>query len=385
MDFSPPDDRSWIDDFRNGMPVTQELTYLNHASCGPLHADTVAAAQDFLIDQHKHGSLNQLAWFDKLDQARAEMARLLGTSAERIAIMPNTSTGLIRALACLPIRPGDEVITLCDVFPAIYWPVRCLERHGATIIEVEPSVSVNLTQQVVDAITPRTRVVVIPWVGFLRGARVDLAALSEERSRRGFYLVVDAIQGAGAVPLRLDDLVVDFLSLQGAKWLLSPLGAGALYAREPMCEFVPDFCGWYGHEIDWNAFLRRDTPLWPGARRFETATHAMPSVYGLIASVSRFNAIGVDRIWERIRSLTDRIFAGLSQLPLTMVTPQPAEERAGIVTFFCEGAAGLFDELTRRKVSVSFREGFLRISPHFYNTESEVDAFLGTTREFLRT
>lgn len=395
MKTSHPDALSWIHDFRKGMAVASEFIYLNHASCGPLHADTVAAVQAFLADQQAHGSLNQLDWFAKLDEARAEVARLLGTSSERIAVMPNTSTGLMRALGTIPLQSGDEVVTLADAFPAIYWPVKSREQRGASIIELEPSLYANLTGQLLDAITPRTKAMVIPWVGFLRGARVDLAALSEERRRRDFFLVVDAIQGVGAVPLHLDELAVDFLCLQGAKWLLSPLGAGVLYAGESVAGLSPDFSGWYGHEIDWNAFLRRDIPLWPGARQYEIATHAMPSVYGLVASVSRFNELGVERIWERIRSLTDRLFAGLSELPTLIVTPQAHAERAGIVTFSCEGAGSpagadwsspaseLFKHLTRQSISVSFREGLIRVSPHFYNTEDEVDAFLAAVKGFL--
>jgi len=395
MKATGADNLSWVNDFRQGMPVVDDLTYLNHASVGPPHADTIAAAQAFLADQHAHGSLNQLDWFAKLDEARAQAAQLLRTSEERIAIMPNTSTGLMRALGAIPLQSGDEVVAIADAFPAIYFPVKSFADRGATLIEVEPALNIDLTQQVLDAITPRTRVVAIPWVGFLRGARLDLAALSEERRRRNFFLVVDAIQGVGVVPLALDELMVDFLSFQGAKWLLSPLGAGVLYASESACELAPDFHGWYGHEIDWNAFLRRDTALWQGARRYEVATHSMPSVYGFVASLSRFNAIGIPRIWERIRSLTDRIFAGLSQLPVLIVTPQPAEQRAGIVTFSCEGAGApagsdwaspaseLFAELSRQRISVSFREGFIRVSPHFYNTEEEVDVFLAAVKGFL--
>ena len=384
MNTSQNDSASWIHDFRAGMPVTQEFTYLNHASVGPLHAETIAAAQAFLADQHLHGNLNQTDWFAKMDEARAVSAQLLGTSGDRIALMPNTSTGLIRALGAIPLQSRDEVVTIADAFPAIYWPAKSFADRGATLIEVEPSVSADLTQKVIDALTPRTRVVAIPWVGFLRGARIDLTALSEERRRRDFFLVVDAIQGAGAVPLNLSELAVDFLSFQGAKWLMSPLGAGVLYASESASELAPDFHGWFGHEIDWNAFLRRDTPLWQGARRYEVATHAMPSVYGFVASLSRFNAIGIERIWERIRMLTDRIFAGLSQLPVEVVTPHPHEQRAGIVTFTCEGARELFDQLTQQRISVSFREGFIRVSPHFYNTEAEVDMFLATVKGSLR-
>ena len=368
-------------EFRKGLAILKSgTTYLNHASVGPLHDEVVSAVTNGLKTQMMQASLAQWDWFETMDRAREECAKLVGASPEDIALMPNTSAGIMRAVSSIPFEPDDEVIWLADEFPALYWPIYSLTKRGVKLVPVARTDGLGLTKSILRAVNPKTKLVAVSWVGFHSGARIDLRALSEEKKRAGFYILVDGMQGVGAVPINLSQLDIDFLAVHGAKWLMAPVGIGFLYASPRARKLVPDLEGWYGHEIDWDSFLRRDTALHVDARRFEVASPAFSLVYGLISACRKINTLGSDFIWKRIQMLTDLLIDGLEKLGLQIITPKPYEQRAGIVTFKCPEPKETFEALERKRIIVSYREGAIRVSPHFWNTEEEISLLLDELR-----
>jgi len=366
-----------ISKFRKGLAILRSgMTYLNHASVGPLHDEVVSAVTNGLKTQMMQASLAQWDWFEAMDIAREECAKLVGASQEDIALMPNTSTGIMRAVSSIPFEPGDEVIWLADEFPALYWPLYSLTKQGVKLVPVNRADGLDLTSSIIQAVNAKTKLVAVSWVGFLSGARVDLRALSEEKKRADFYILVDGMQGVGAVPIDLSQLDIDFLAVHGAKWLMAPVGIGFLYASRSARKLVPQLEGWYGHEIDWDCFLRRDTALQADARRFEIASPPFSLVYGLISACRELNRLGLDFVWKRIQMLTDSLFDGLKELGFQVITPKPHHERAGIVTFKCQKAKETFEALERKRIIISYREGAIRVSPHFWNTEEEISLLL---------
>ncbi len=359
--------------FRKGLEAASKYNYLNHASCGPLHNSVRRATARFIREQSLEASLADPGWIQFMARARLSAAELIGAQMNEVCLMPNTSTGLIRALSSIPLHEGDEVVCLHDEFPALYFALQGARHKGAVLREVRSRPEDDLTEAVLSAITDRTRIVGVSWVGFLLGKRLDLWRLSEEKRRRGFYLIVDGIQGVGAVPLDVSELSLDFLSVGTQKWLLSPLGSGFLYASPEMVEnHFPDWPGWYGIDVDVNEYTRRDVHARNSAVRFETGTAPLPSMYGMKRSLDEFNVIGVPAIWCRIQELTALLLDGLKELPVSILTPAAADERAGIVTFAVGKPRKLMDTLAGERIVVSLRDGLIRVSPHFWNTDEEI-------------
>lgn len=374
-----------VDYFRKGLEVVRHnIAYLNSASVSPLHDEVVSAINEGIETQRLKASLAQSEWFEKMDEARAEVAKFINAKPQDVSLMPNTSTGIIRALSSLRLREGDEVVYLQDEFPSLYWPLRGLGRQKVRMICVKRKAGQDLTEAVLSNIGQKTRLVALSWVGFFSGERIDLTKLSEEKKRSGFHLLVDVMQGLGCVPLDVSALDIDFLAEHSAKWLMGPVGIGFLYASESARKLMPDFHGWYGHEMDWDCFLRRDTSVHNDARRFETGTPPISLVYGLISAVKKLNEFGARRIWERVRKLTSSLISSLKELPVEIITPCEDEKRAGIVTFKCKNPKELFQKLEENKIIVSYREGTIRTSPHFWNIDAEVERLVSFIKEWLK-
>lgn len=371
-----------IERFRSQMDITRDYTYLNHASCGPLTKNIRRAMNKFGESQSRLGSEATQEWLDFLPACRKSVARYLGVKMDSIALLTNTTVALIRALSSIQLKPGDEVLCLDDEFPALYYALQGCCSQGAVVKEVPIPHGQDATQLVLSAITPKTRIVGVSWVSFLQGYRVDLNALSEEKRKRGFYLVVDGIQGVGAVPMYPKELAIDFLAVGGEKWMLSPLGSAFLYVNPSIVnKHEPQFPGWYGVDVDFTKFTRRGMPFKQGAVRYDTGTSPFPSLYGMKRAVDDMARIGQDAIWERVNAMCEQIITGLRTLRLPIITPQAAERRAGIVTFAVENPDAVMALMKERKVVMSLRDGLLRISPHFWNTHEEVDIFLRALRD----
>ena len=371
--------------FREGLEVAREYTFLNHASCGPLHSSVKRAAVKCLSEQRREASLADPEWQEFMPKARRSVAKLIGASMDNICLMPNCTMGLVRALSSIDFREGDEVLYIQNEFATLYFVLQSVLKRGAVLREVLVPAGSDPTDAIIAAVTPRTRLVAISWVGFLLGKRVNLQKLLEEKHRHGFYLIVDGYQGVGVVPLQLSELSVDFFVCGGAKWLMSPLGSGFFYASEEMLEgHQPDWPGWYGMEIDQDRYCNRDVPPRDTAVRFETGTEPLPSMYGMKRAIDEFNAIGVPAIWRRIQELTALLYERLKELPLRVLTPEAANERAGIVTFAIEDAHGLMDVLNDERIVVSLRDGLVRVSPHFWNNEEDILHFVRVLKSFAR-
>jgi len=371
--------------FRKGLEVAEKYTFLNHASCGPLHSSVRRAAAKCLGEQRREASLADPGWQVFMPKARSSAARLIGAKTDNVCLMPNCTLGLIRALSSIAFREGDEVLYLQHEFATLYFVLQGVLKHGAILREVRVPSHSDPTDALIAAITPRTRVVAISWVGFLMGKRVNLQRLSEEKQRRGFYLIVDGYQGVGVMPLQLSELSVDFFVCGGAKWLMSPLGSGFFYASEEMLEgHYPDWLGWFSMEIDQDRYCNRDVPPRSTAVRFETGTEPLASMYGMKRAIDEFNAIGVPAIWRRIQELTALLLEGLKELPVRVLTPEAADKRAGIVTFAIEDAHRLMDVLSSERIVVSLRDGLIRVSPHFWNNEEDIRHFVRILRSFSR-
>ncbi len=361
--------------YRQEFPITEKWTYLNHAAVGPLSRRVVQAIER-LLHARQEGELDLEEWERTREGTRALAARLLNATPEEIAFAGATGDGLDIAASILPLQPGDNVI-LCDVeFPANVYPWLHLERKGVEV-RIVPHDGGGLTpERLAATMDRRTRVVTVSSVQFLSGFCADLPALSRLCKENGTFFVVDAIQSLGAVPLDVRAAGVDILAANGAKWLMAPIGTSILYVRRELARELPPSRGYYVAYTPPEPYLEYSRQLRDDARRFEVNSPNVIGIYGLRAALSLLLEVGIERIHERILDLTDRLIAGLDALGIEMLTPRRRERRAGIVTIRTEDPAGDLARLKEAGVVIALREGYLRISPHFYNTPAEIDRLL---------
>lgn len=372
--------------------LEHEGAYLNHAAVAPLTEPAAQILRRYADHASKFGPEDWQAaffsdprgedWYRDLQAIREFGAAIVGAArASEIAFVPNTSTGLAVAAQGLEWQPGDQVITTTVEFPANRYLWHDLRRLDVEVIEIEPDADHRIhVDDLVAAVTPRTRVLAISHAQYASGFRIELPPLAEAVHAVGGLLVVDAIQTVGAMPVEADECGVDVLAADGHKWMLGPEGAGLLYVRKSVCEQLrPPITGWIGM-MDAMTFDRYRFEFRSDARRFEPGTWNIPGTLSMGASLRLLLEEGLDRVWTQIEALTARLHDGLLGLGYRVISPREHEhERSGIVTFVPGGAVNpqsVIDQLKSQHFTIALRAGRLRVSPHFYNTADQIDALL---------
>jgi cysteine desulfurase / selenocysteine lyase len=308
---------------------------------------------------------------------------LLNAEAGEIAITKNTSEGISTFANGLDWQPGDELVSIEGEFPANFYAWKALEKRGVVLRLVRPEEGRVSQGSIVRELTSRTRVVTVSFVQYLSGFRLDLEKLGQACAAHGCLLFVDAIQGLGAFPVDVKSAKIAGLAADGHKWMLGPEGSGFLYVnRQVMEKITPSEIGWASVRY-WSDFSRRDLSWRDDARRYECGTLNTIGIYGLGAAVDLLLEVGIPNIAERVLDLTDRLRQGLLAQGHSVFGPRVREEASGIVTFAPrQGTAQhLLDWLLAHHVQVAARCGMVRIAPHFYNTEEEIDRVLELSRE----
>ncbi len=367
-----------VDRYRSQFPVTGSLVYMNHAAVSPLSRRVRDAMVGLLDEVHQRGAENWQQWVRAYDSARHSLARLLNAESSEIALTKNTSEGVSTFANGLEWRPGDEIVSIEGEFPSNYYAWKALEKRAVVLRLVQPEQGRVSYESIVSALSSRTRVVAVSFVDYLSGFRLNLEKLGQACAAHGCLLFVDAIQGLGAFPLDVKAAQIAGLAADGHKWLLGPEGAGVLYVNRQVMERVtPTEVGWWGVR-HWADFTKRELSWRDDARRYECGTLNTVGFYGLGAAVDFLLEVGIPNIAERVLDLTDRLRRGLLERGHSVFGPLTREEASGIVSFVPRqgSAERLLDTFLANRVQVASRCGMIRVSPHFYNTEAEIDRVL---------
>ncbi|HEY9072134.1 MAG TPA: aminotransferase class V-fold PLP-dependent enzyme [Candidatus Ozemobacteraceae bacterium] len=362
-------------------PVTDKWIYLNHAAIGPLPRYVREAAERYLEAVSTDGEKHWEHTGPVADELRGMLASALHMPREGIALTRNVSEGMSILASGLDWKAGDNVVLPSVEFPANVYPWMNLEHLGVDLRRVEPVDGRIGVESIVNAIDSRTRVVSISSVQFFSGFVANLPALSAECRRRGVLLCVDCIQHLGALPLDLAAAGVDFLAGGGHKWLMAGEGIGFVACRPELAERLrPALIGWQGVR-QWEDFFDQRLDFKPGALRFETGTLSAFGIHALHASLRGLASYGFERVAELVRENSRLVRRGALHRGFELALPDaelasPAGT-SGITSFRIEGvsAADLAARLKEAGVQVSARQGFLRVSPHFYNTPDEIEEF----------
>ncbi|MHC4932063.1 MAG: aminotransferase class V-fold PLP-dependent enzyme, partial [Planctomycetota bacterium] len=270
-------------DVRECFPVTEKYAYLDSAAVAPLSVQARQAMRQLLNDQCRFGAVHYDQWFGTYDRCRAAAARLLGASADEIALVANTSAGISTVAQGLRARPGDNVVIPECEFPANVYPWMALE--GVEVRRVSKRGGRLLVRDVQACIDDRTRAVSVSFVDWLTGHRAPLKAIGAAGHRVGAILFVDAIQGLGALPLDVEKEGIDALAADGHKWICGPEGAGILYVRRNVRERIaPSRPSWLSVRHP-SRFLEYDLSPPPCARRYEDGTPNTAGLHGLCAAL----------------------------------------------------------------------------------------------------
>jgi selenocysteine lyase/cysteine desulfurase len=367
-----------VEELRKLFPVTEEKIYLNHASTGPI-TTRARAAIEALLDVYEREVDITKEFLDEIeDGVRSLAAQLIGAQIDEIALVKNTSQGIIIPMNAMEWHRGENVILREGGFPANTCPwLQNLPDIEKRFITAETAD--EFVEACAGSATDTTRVIAVDWVDFLTGQRMNLARLGDFCAQRGILLFVDGIQGLGALQLDLSSLPVNIFSCGAAKWLFGPQGIGILYiAKELLGTLNLKNTGWLS--VGWEDFQHFETipPVKRSAARYEEGTRNLIGMVGLREHLKLFLETGTEQIEKRIEKLRGMIVQGLGEKGCCFLSPIDFCSGSGIVTFKhpSKQSVKLYEELMEHKIIVSIREDWIRVSPHFYNTEEEIGAFL---------
>ena len=370
----------WKSDFDLGDGV-----YLNGANQGPFPRVASAAVQEALAWKRDPSSIDDSIYFSLPDRVRRAAAPFFGCNPVDIAVTTGASTGVGLLAQGLDWKPGDHVVIPAGEFPANYLPWTALRKVGVDVTVV-PTDGGLAAQDIADALRPATRVVAVGWVNFATGYRVDVDAIGALCAEHGIAFLVDASQGLCTVPLDVGRCRATIVTAAGYKWMCAPYGTGLFYVDPSWVDRLPvpvlNWSSVVGAD-DFNRLTTLDVDFRPGARRWdapETASflNGMP----MAASLEFLGGIGAATVFEHTQSLLDRLVVGLPG-GFRTESSRARENRSSIVRLVADDP-----ELTRSAyegclgagISVSLREGGLRVAPGVWNSVDDIERFLEQLR-----
>ena len=356
-------------------PVAERWAYFDHAAVAPLPRRSGDVLREWAAHQERNGCVFWPEWERKLEANRVQLARLIGADPAEIAYVGSTTQGIGLVAEGFPWRAGDNVVTAAEEYPSNIYPWMNLADRGVTLRQVPSREGRVWVEDLEAAMDGRTRMLTISHVEWSSGFRNDLDALSEVCRRRGVAFFVDAIQGLGPHTIDVRRTPVDFLCADGHKWLLGPEGAGVLFVREEWIERLrPLGVGWHSVAQSFND-PDNSFHLKPTAQRWEGGSFNMPGLQAFGASVGLLLEIGPRAVSERILERADRVRDLARSADWSLVGSDRPGDRSGIVAMVKEGVDPDAFAVGARTRGVAFacRRGRVRISPHVYNDESDLD------------
>jgi len=373
----PIDTQALPERIRHRFPIFEHRVYINSCSQGALSNAVRDAYEQYLSDWDEKGAPWEY-WVERQEAARASFADLINAVPEEVAVTTSLSAGVASLASGLRFARRSKVVLTDWEFPTIGQIWHAQEARGARVAHVKEAADGTLPLEHFDAaIDEDTLLVSITHVCYRNGAMVDVRDVVELAHERGAYVLLDAFQSVGSLPVDVKELDVDFLGAGVLKYLLGSAGLGFLYARSDVVEKVwPTATGWFADE---NIFAMDHTDYSPArtAARFQSGTPPVPSIYAGIAGMELMKEIGVAETREHVNDLNAYLIEGLDDLDAKVVTPA---QRGALICVNATDAKGLEAALGGDAIVTSERDSNLRISAHAYNTREDVDAVLESLR-----
>jgi cysteine desulfurase / selenocysteine lyase len=365
---------------REEFPVTAEKVWFNTATYGPLPVSNVRAQRDLLEQMMRGVSPPGLGhWWEGAAGVRATVGRFIGCDPADVALLRSTGDGIALVSLGLDWEPGDEVVLYDQEFPSGVYPFLALERRGVRVRFVEDRGRHRFdAEDVAAAMSERTRVVCVSLVNCYHGFRAPVERISELCRARGAWLLVDAVQGAGILPVSVASLGADLVTAHGYKSLCAGYGISFCYVspqlRERLQVAAP---GW--KNIEDAPFIDRQLDYnlryADSARRYEPSVQNLAGMYGLAASIDLFARTGMDLVTDWVLGISRAVTEAVGGKGYRVASSTRPGEMSGIVSFDVPGgdAAAVCAALAEQKVVCAVRDGRLRISCHLFNDGEDVE------------
>jgi kynureninase len=363
--------------YRDRFPILAETTYLiNHSL-----AAMPAAAEDRLLEYARMWKTRGIrawgeGWWQMPLTVGDQVGRILGAQPGTVCMHQNVTVAVAVVLSCFrPRPPRNRIVYLEDEFPSVRY---LLQAQRDVEVEVVPDVEALL-----EAIDERTLLVPVSHVLFKTAELQDVESVQRRAGEVGAHVLLDAYQSAGAVPLDVTRLGVAFATGGSVKWLCGGPGAGWLYVRPDLLERLePTFVGWQGHARPFAFEPELDDA--DGIARFLTGTPNIPALYAATAGYDVIEEVGVDPIRERSLALTDLLIRLADEAGYKVTSRRELSRRGASVTVRVPGFEGVHKELAERQILCDFRpEVGIRLGPHFFNTEPELEHAIAQIGEIL--
>lgn len=362
-----------IAEFRKRFPVLGKKIYLNSCSQGALSEDVEEGMLEYLRSWHEHGSPWDI-WVEQYEAGRRRFAELIGAEPEEIALVASASAGVNALASALSFEERNKVVLGEFEFPTMGHIWLAQRPRGADVVFVE-AVKNRLRVEAYDALVDRnTLIVPLTHLCFMNGFRSPVAEITTIAHDRGALVLLDDYQDAGTRPIDVKGMQVDAYVSGTLKYLLGPPGLAFLYVRKSIAEsLVPTVTGWFGQRNPFAFDVKLFDPA-PGARRFESGTPPIPTIYGAVAGVKLLQKFGLQNVADQIRALTQALIRGASELGIQIKTP--LDSVGPLVVLQSKDADGLVRLFAMRGVICSSRHDGLRLSFHAYNNLDDVEFVL---------
>ena len=367
---------------KSRFPRARDVAYLDTAAEGLPLADSATAMADYFRAKSM-GTQGRECLYKLEREATSTAARMLGTSAENVAL-PSSASEAVNVLShSIRWKAGDEVVTTDLEFPSNVLPWLALRERGVRLRVVRSDSGVLRFEQFASLIGPSTRLVIVSLVSYKTGTRIPfLPALGHEARRAGAILCVDATQALGRIPVSVEG--VDYLVASNYKWLLGIHGLGVVYLSPYLCDRLSqETLGWYSVKEIFTPDRFEHFEFKPGAMRLMCGMPNFPAMYVLKESLQFLLGAGPAQVDQALRPLMERLRGGLEELGLNLLTPPEAEYGSGIVSFAHPLAQSIGAALEAMGVIVWAGDGRVRASVHLYNDEGDIERCLSALKTAL--
>jgi selenocysteine lyase/cysteine desulfurase len=364
---------------RNLFPLVDRYIFMNHAGVSPF-SERVRAAVAHTVEELTEKPYPDGWSQDEADRVRDLVGRLIKAPASTISFTRGTAHGISLLAQGLDWKPGDNVVGALGEYPANVYPWMALAEQGIEFRQASNAGGKVLPESVLDLVDGRTRVVALSHVEFWNGYRVDIETIGAECRRRGVILAVDGIQSVGALHVDVSSLPVDYLAAGAYKWMMGANGFGFIYCRPELQERVRPVLVGPGSVKRNKEYFDYDLDYADGCRRFEESSLSILSLAAMGAAVELLLEVGSEAIERRVLGLSEMLGCGLNERGFEVIEPWPRlpAESSGILSARKPGSPiqATMRDLSAARVVVRIHSDFVRFSPHFYNTEDEVERVL---------
>jgi selenocysteine lyase/cysteine desulfurase len=366
------------DRIRHRFPIFEQRVYINSCSQGALSDVVRAAYEQYLKDWDEKGAPWDY-WVERQEAARASFADLVNAAPDEIAVTTSLSAGVAALASGLRFARRSKVVVTDWEFPTIGQIWHAQEARGARVVHVPEAEAGTIPYEHFErAIDDDTLLVSITHVCYRNGAMIDVRKVVDLAHERGAYVLLDAFQSVGSLPVDVKELGVDFLAAGVLKYLLGSAGLGFFYCRRELVDKVwPTATGWFADKDIFEMDHTDYSPA-PTAARFQSGTPPIPAIYAGIAGMELMKEIGIAETRAHVLDLNSRLIEGLDELRATIVTPRRPKRRGALICVKSKDARALVAALGREGIVTSERDSNLRLSAHCYNSVEDVDAVLAS-------